>query len=591
MLSLRATLTDLDTRLTRAQIASHTPGVAWGVVLGGDLIHSGGAGTTRDGIDRRPDADTIFRIASMTKSFTAATILSLRDEGSVELDAPVARYVPELRDWAMPTRDSLPVTIRQLLTMSSGLPTDDPWGDRQQELALDRFSDLLRSGPTFAWPPGTTFEYSNLGYGILGRVITNITGQEYRDVVRDQLFRPLAMDSSAFQAEDLPEDRLAHGYIRRTGGLIREGTDGYGALASMGGVYSTVRDLARWVSGFLEAFPARDDPEGSHPLRRSSRREMQQIHRADLPGSPARAADAQASLQSAGYGFGLAVTHDLELGTIVGHAGGYPGFGSHMAWHPATGFGLIGLGNQRYAPMRPAVADALAALIRSDAVPRRSVVPSAPVETFRPVVEGLLEAWSDDVADDVFAMNMDLDEPRDLRRATFKALADEAGPLTPDDPHDPTLPAPRSASPADLTWWLRGRRSSVRLSILITPEPSPRIQSLSLERVGEPSPALRALAERVLEIAADPTPAAVDALGLVPTVGEALHPAIRAAVGRWGEMRLGRPSAGDGTSSSTFELKTDRGEAELEVAIDPETGSATSVALRDRAREAPAESW
>ena len=110
-----------------------------------------------------PDADTVFRIASMTKCFTAATILLLRDEGRLRLDDPVRRHVPELAGWAPPTADRGPITIRQLLTMSAGLPTDDPWGDRQQGLPLDRFARLLAAGPTFAWPPGIMFEYSNLG--------------------------------------------------------------------------------------------------------------------------------------------------------------------------------------------------------------------------------------------------------------------------------------------------------------------------------------------------------------------------------------------------------------------------------------------
>ena len=76
----------------------------------------------------------------MTKSFTAATILGLRDEGRLSLDDPIARHVPEVAGLHGPTADSPPITVRHLLTMSSGLGTDDPWGDRQQGLDLDAFS-------------------------------------------------------------------------------------------------------------------------------------------------------------------------------------------------------------------------------------------------------------------------------------------------------------------------------------------------------------------------------------------------------------------------------------------------------------------
>ena len=114
------------------------------MVLGGELVHSRGVGTLRVGEDAPPDADSVFRIASMTKSFTAATILGLRDEGLLSLDDPIARHVPELAGLHGPTADAPPITIRHLLTMASGLATDDPWGDRQQGLDLGTFSELLR---------------------------------------------------------------------------------------------------------------------------------------------------------------------------------------------------------------------------------------------------------------------------------------------------------------------------------------------------------------------------------------------------------------------------------------------------------------
>jgi CubicO group peptidase (beta-lactamase class C family) len=111
----------LDDRFSRLRDEARIPGVAWGVVRDGALVHAGGAGTTRDGEDRRPNAGSVFRIASMTKSFTASAILLLRDTGLLRLDEPVAAYVPELAGWRLPTGDSDLITVRQLLTMSAGL--------------------------------------------------------------------------------------------------------------------------------------------------------------------------------------------------------------------------------------------------------------------------------------------------------------------------------------------------------------------------------------------------------------------------------------------------------------------------------------
>jgi len=125
------------------------PGLAWGVVREGELVHSGGCGERFLG-GPAPDADTVFCISSMSKSFTAAGILLLRDEGLLTLDDPAEDYLPELRGWPPVTADSARVTLRHLLTMTSGLPADDPWGDRQQGLPLDDFSALLSGGISFA---------------------------------------------------------------------------------------------------------------------------------------------------------------------------------------------------------------------------------------------------------------------------------------------------------------------------------------------------------------------------------------------------------------------------------------------------------
>ncbi len=560
-------LVALDARFNWLTETAHVPGVAWGVVRDGVLVHERGLGTARIGEDRRPDADTVFRIASMTKSFTASTVLLLRDEGRLRLDDPVGDHVPELRTWQAPFADAGPITIRQLLSMSAGLATDDPWGDRQQGLPLDAFAALLAAGPTFAWPPGTAFEYSNLGYGILGRVITNVAGAEYREVVRDRLLRPLGMHSTAYVASDLPEARLAHGHVLRDGVHTPEGldapTDQYGALASMGGVFSTVRDLSRWVAGFLDAFPARSDPEGpdapgAHPLRRASRREMQQVQRAIPPEVRAHAPDQAPGVFAGGYGFGLMVILDPDLGTIIGHAGGYPGFGSYMTWHPASGLGVIGLGNLRYAPVRPVVADALMGLVRASVAPRRRVRAVPAMATLAADAERLVLGWDDALADRILAMNMDLDAPRAWRAAEVaKAVASVGGPFRPEPSRDA---AP--SSPAERTWWLRGQRGWLRLTILITPEAAPRVQTLDVAAVLDPSSALVASAAPTL---AAPSP-------------------------RLGAMTLGLPTAGDGVTTATWDVAGERGKATLRITLDATTGAATAV-LEVAARVADGEGW
>src|SRR5579875_2477775 len=251
------------------------PAICYGVVCGGVLVHSAGFGARFPG-GPPPDADTVFRIASMSKSFTASAIMLLRDEGRLALDDAAEKYVPELAGWPPVTPDADRVTIRHLLTMTAGFPTDDPWGDRQQGLPPAGFTALLAGGVGFTWAPGTRFEYSNLGYAILGRVVAQAAGVPYDEFTRTRLLAPLGMTRTGFEASEFPAASLARGYRRGPAGWEEVPFDPYGAFAPMGGVFSCVRDLARWVAGFASAFPPGEaDAGGPHPLRRASRREMQ----------------------------------------------------------------------------------------------------------------------------------------------------------------------------------------------------------------------------------------------------------------------------------------------------------------------------
>ena len=475
------------------------PGVAYGVVIGGELVHTRGVGTVKVGTEHAPDADTVFRIASMTKSFTAATVLLLRDEGRLHLDDPAAMHVPELQGQRPPVAGAPAITLRRLLSMSAGFPGDDPWGDRMQDLAHDGFSEFLEGGQSFAFMPGTAFEYSNLGYAILGRVITNVTGEEYRDVVRARLLEPLGMTSTGYEAAEFPSERLATGYVRRDDAFVEEPFAGYGAFAAMGGVFSTVRDLAGWVDGFARAYAPRGDD--AHPLSRASRLEMQQVHRMMEPELTWTSIAELPTAVTMGYGFGTFVRSDLELGTVVAHSGGYPGFGSHMRWHPASSVGVVVLGNRTYFPALKVGDQMLRALVRAEAAPIRRMTPAPALEVARDAVERLLAAWDDELAAATFSINVDMDEPLERRRAAFERLRDTHGPL-----HRSDAPS-TSDTPLHAEWWLEAGpgRGRIRVEITMDPQAVPKLQFIELTSIPEPAPELRAAAEALVAAATPPT--------------------------------------------------------------------------------------
>jgi CubicO group peptidase (beta-lactamase class C family) len=566
----------VDTVFERYAATGVTPGVAYGVIADGRLVHSGAYGSVRADGTGTPTPDTRYRIASMTKSFTAAAILRLRDAGILGLDDEVARWVPELDPGRVrATTDEAPITIRALLTMSSGLPTDDPWGDRQLGLDADAFLRFLSAGPQLGWPVGSQFEYSNTGFAILGLVIGRASGEGYRRFVEGTILEPLGLTRTGFDVDGIDPAEVAPGYVRRDGRWIEEPTAADGAFAPMGGLFSTVRDLAGWVSTFLAASPPRGDPDDAVPLARSSLREMQQLQRAIPPELRWTTAAEPPVPFVSGYGMGLFVVLDAERGRIVTHSGGLPGYGSNMRWHPASGLGVVAVANGRYAQPALACRDALNALIDAGTHPSRRARPWPDTTAAREAIERLIERWDDDLAQRTFAMNVALDEPLERREAEIARLRSIHGRLRRDE-GEPAV----CESPAHLAWWLWGDRGGrVRVEIQMSPERPARVQSLDLTSVPEPPPGLAELAGRIVAVLADPRPAWPPDRALADGVDRALvERELRAADALFGPLALGPVMAGDGRTTASWRLTGPRGPVVLTLSIDDD-GSVRALSL------------
>jgi len=582
---------DVDAVAASHQQRGGQPGLAYGIVMDGELVHAAGLGerhlSERQHGGPPPDADTLFRIASMTKSFTASAILALRDDGALRLDDPAEEYVPELRGWPPVTPDSARVSIRHLLTMTAGFPTDDPWGDRQQGLPLEDFASFLSGGVRFNWAPGTRFEYSNLGYAILGRVITAVTGAAYPDYIRHRLLHPLGMMRTGFEAEEFETPGqatgpagTARGYRRTPDGWAEVAFDAAGAFAPMGGIFSTVRDLARWVAGFAAAFPPGGPDTGrAHPIGPATRREMQlpQVLTGwDKP--TAFPGDAAPALSA--YGFGLFVEDDPGFGRIVSHSGGYPGFGSNMRWHPASGTGVIALGNSTYAAMMALATLLLDAVLRHREPPAPgygvALAPAAGHETgpwpetlaAREAANALLRSWADSEAVRLFSPNVAQDAPFDERQQVIAMIRDRIGHFR-DDEHRP----PEFDTPAHCRWWLAGERGVVQAQIQLNPERPPRVQSLTL---AVPPAAGSPLGDTLAAILAWLNGTDCDwpaAIPVAETVDAGLLARRLRMASAWaGPSRLGAYRAGDGAASVAVELVGEHATLTLTLVVDPVSG-------------------
>jgi CubicO group peptidase (beta-lactamase class C family) len=414
----------------------------------------------------------------MTKSFTAMAILRLRDEGKLALDDPAERYVPELRTLRYPTDDAPRISVRHLLTHAAGFPEDNPWGDQQLSETEDALSQMLRAGIPFSNAPGVAYEYSNLGYAILGRVVSQVSRMPYDEYVTAQILRPLGMTSTTLHPSRVPVGRLAIGYRWEDERWKEEPALPHGSFGAMGGMLTSIRDLARYVAFLLDAWPPRSGPDRP-PLGRASRREMQQPWRPSGVRVVLDRKNVAAHLTSTSYGYGLSVGQTCDIQAMVSHGGGLPGYGSLMRWLPDYGVGLIAFGNLTYTAWNRPFGEALDALRATGALRRRQAQPSPELIAARDDVSKLVVQWDDEVASRIAAENLFLDRSRERRQKELEDLRAKVGACTAPSGFDVVENALRGQ------WTMSCERGKVQVAITLAPTMPPQVQYLSVR----PAPA------------------------------------------------------------------------------------------------------
>ena len=262
------------------------PALTVGVVLDGNLIWWAGYGSKRLGRSELVSADTVFRIASVTKTVTGLAVLKLRDEGRLELDAPATRYLPELARVIPPSTGSPKITLRHLITHTSGMPRVggiDYASRADKDLSAAELIGVL-DGLKLETSPGTRTKYSNLGMGLVGQIISRVSGVPFTQYMQREILARIGMTSTFWRPESVPAKRMATGYTRtKEGGFAPRHHWRIGAGAAMGGLYSTLKDLGRYAAFQMDAWPPRSTPDRG-PIRRSSVRETHRVAGYGRPG-------------------------------------------------------------------------------------------------------------------------------------------------------------------------------------------------------------------------------------------------------------------------------------------------------------------
>ncbi|MCC6397857.1 MAG: beta-lactamase family protein, partial [Bacteroidetes bacterium] len=364
------------------------------------------------------------------------------------------------------------ITIRHLMTHSAGFPEDDPWGDRQLADTDQELRDLVRKGISFSNVPGVQFEYSNLGFALLGQIVKVISGVEFRVYMKEHLFDPLGMKHTVYEYTDVPGEGLALGYGWIDSSWVNIPHEHHGAYGAMGGLITTIEDFSSYAALHLSAWPPRNDQE-SGVLRRSSLREMH--HPWNFPSlEPAFPYPNGRKCPSvSAYGFGLGWRKDCDGRVTVGHSGGLPGFGSDWRMMPDYGLAVMSFDNRTYggtAMVNMIVLDTILALTKLE--PRRVVV-SGILEQRKGQIVELLPDWEGAEASGIFAENFFIDNRmKDLVKNATEMFA-KAGTIT-------SIGPMAAENQLRGSFTMEGEKGKIRVSFTLTPEKEAKVQELRM---------------------------------------------------------------------------------------------------------------
>lgn len=350
----------VDQLVASVQATGRAPIVAAAICRDGELAHVAGAGATADQV-----GDLQFRIGSITKTMTAAVVMQLRDAGQLSLDDLLYRHLP-----GTPVGSS--VTIRQLLGHAAGLQRepDGKWWERMD--GGDSEALLASLTPEkLALPPHHGYHYSNLAYGLLGAVLTKLTGVEWAELVTQRLLTPLGMHRTSYH----PVDPFALGYVVHPwlGTAREEPRSDTGAMAPAGQLWSTPTDLVKWA-----AFLATPDPAVLAP--------------ATVTEMCAPVVMNDLDSWSGGHGLGLELYRRGDR-VLVGHGGSMPGYLANVAVHRPSRTGVVVFANAytlRGTSIQALCLDVLDAVLATEPLPPApwQPAPEAPAE-----IESLLGRW------------------------------------------------------------------------------------------------------------------------------------------------------------------------------------------------------
>lgn len=329
--NLETPFADIDSYVSRVMGEERIPGVAVVVVQGSRISYLRGFGTVSLRNPSPVSPQTVFDLASCSKSFTALAVLLLHEQGLVELDNPATDYLP---DFHLADREtSSQVTVRHLLNHASGLP-----GRFAEPLAFHSGSDAMDKLVSsmakihLNRPAGASFDYSDLNYALLGAIIEKVTGVPFEDYLHEQVFTPLELTSTTLYPGEAAAMERADGHQLSFGHVITRNTPVYRSAAPAGWVMSSAEDLGRWL--ILNLNGGRLDGRQAVPVSL--------IQLMQTPG-----VTFMQNGFEVGYGMGWFTGTLANRQPVVWHSGDTANFATDMVLLPGLGLGVAVLVNSQ----------------------------------------------------------------------------------------------------------------------------------------------------------------------------------------------------------------------------------------------------
>lgn len=468
---IKSITADIDQKFHELKQARNLSAISYALVLNGKIIHSYHEGVINRMTMKKPDDQSAYRIASMSKSFAGMAVLQLRDAGKLNMDDPIVKYIPELKGQKY-SDQSADITIRHLLTHAAGLPEDNPWGDRQLGISQEEFMKLLNKGLTFSNNAGVAYEYSNTGFAIIGLLIERVSGKTYQQYIKENIWKPLGMHNTYWEYRDVPQDNLVHGYRWVNEKFVEQPILGDGAYGVMGGIITSTEDFAKYMGLHQTAYL--DNSPESPVLKKSSIKEMHYKWNFNALSETGYKSDGQRCWNAAFYGYGLRIDNNCDNLLLLGHSGGLPGYGSDWKILPEYGLGIVSLTNGTYGSPAALHNEIFPYIIAKAGLKPYSFPVSSILKQRQNELYELLPSWQNAQKTDIFAVNFFDDNYLEHLQRDTKAAFSEAGKII-----KVNEIVPENALRGTFT--VEGEKKNLKIRFTLSPENPAKIQAYSIK--------------------------------------------------------------------------------------------------------------